>query len=135
LTTRGTVDPVGWYDAMRQRVRARRRRGSLTASGLCSRGQAASKHVPEGREPSLSEDGLGDLSLGAVFRVVQERKGTAKAASKNGGDGPLLGGGLLRCSSCGGRLSLDTTRPRGVKIYRFYRCTGRHPGRNRIQQM
>jgi site-specific DNA recombinase len=57
----------------------------------------------------------------ALFRAVQERRGEAKAASKNGGEGPLLGAGLLRCASCGGRLSSDTTKARG-KVYRFYRC-------------
>jgi site-specific DNA recombinase len=56
-----------------------------------------------------------------LFRAVQDRKATLKAASKNGGEGPLLGGGLLRCDSCGGRLSLDTTKA-GGRTYRFYRC-------------
>jgi DNA invertase Pin-like site-specific DNA recombinase len=69
----------------------------------------------------IKEHAHSPLVTRAVFRAVQERKGTAKAASKKGGEGPLLGGGLLRCASCGGRLSLDTTRARGT-IYRFYRC-------------
>ena len=70
----------------------------------------------------IKEDAHSPLVTRAVFRAVQERKGTAKAASKNGREGPLLGGGLLRCASCGCRLSLDTTRPRGDTVYRFYRC-------------
>jgi len=56
-----------------------------------------------------------------LFRAVQDRKGTAKAASKNGGEGPLLGGGLLRCASCGSRLSRDITIVAG-KRYEYYRC-------------
>ena len=70
----------------------------------------------------IKEGAHSPLVTRALFRAVQERKGTAKAASKNAGEGPLLGGGLLRCGSCGCRLSLDTTRPRGDKVYRFYRC-------------
>jgi DNA invertase Pin-like site-specific DNA recombinase len=69
----------------------------------------------------VKKDAHEALVTRALFRAVQDRKGKAKAASKNGGDGPLLGGGLLRCASCGCRLSMDTTRARG-KTYRFYRC-------------
>ena len=79
-------------------------------------------YLGEARSGAYVKEGAHEpLVRRAVFRAVQERKGTAKAASKKGGEGPLLGGGLLRCGSCGGRLSLDTTRARG-KIYRFYRC-------------
>ncbi len=69
----------------------------------------------------VKEDAHAALVTRALFRAVQDRKGTSKAASKNGGEGPLLGGGLLRCATCGCRLSMDTTKARG-KTYRFYRC-------------
>jgi site-specific DNA recombinase len=69
----------------------------------------------------LKKDAHEALVTRALFRAVQDRKGKVKAASKNGGEGPLLGGGLLRCASCGCRLSRDTTKARG-KTYRFYRC-------------
>ena len=70
----------------------------------------------------IKEGAHSPLVTRALFRAVQERKGEAKAASKNGREGPLLGGGLLRCASCGCRLSLDTTGRRRGKLYRFYRC-------------
>jgi DNA invertase Pin-like site-specific DNA recombinase len=69
----------------------------------------------------VKKDAHMPLVTRALFRAVQDRKGTARAASKNGGDGPLLGGGLLRCASCGCRLSRDWTTVHGKK-YAFYRC-------------
>jgi site-specific DNA recombinase len=79
-------------------------------------------YLGEARSGTYIKEGAHEpLVSRALFRAVQERKGTTKAASKNGGEGPLLGGGLLRCASCGCRLSSDTTRARG-KTYRFYRC-------------
>jgi site-specific DNA recombinase len=70
----------------------------------------------------VKRDAHEPLVTRAIFRAVQDRKGKVKAASKNGGEGPLLGGGLLRCASCGCRLSMDTTKARSGKTYRFYRC-------------
>jgi len=79
-------------------------------------------YLGEARSGTYIKEGAhSPLVTRAVFRAVQERKSTTKAASKKGGAGPLLGGGLLRCASCGCRLSLDTTKARG-KTYPFYRC-------------
>jgi site-specific DNA recombinase len=74
----------------------------------------------------VNTDAHEPLVTRALFRAVQDRKGKSKAASKSGGEGPLLGGGMLRCGTCGCGLSRDTTKARG-KTYRFYRCKS-NPG-------
>jgi site-specific DNA recombinase len=143
--TDGTLEPSEYADTIRQafELRANGASQSEIARHLITGGvptarshRAASSwdlravqhllqnrvYLGEARSGTYIKEGAHEpLVTRAVFRAVQERKGKVKAASKNGGEGPLLGGGLLRCASCGCRLSLDTTKARG-KTYRFYRC-------------
>ena len=79
-------------------------------------------YLGEARSGAYVKEGAHDPLVGrGVFHAVQELRGKARAASTSGGDGPLLGGGLLKCGSCGKSLTLDTTKVNG-KRYGFYRC-------------
>jgi len=58
----------------------------------------------------------------ATFEAVRAQRGVARAVTRGEREGALLGG-LVRCGSCGSRMSIDSTTVSGRR-YEFYRCRG-----------
>jgi len=59
----------------------------------------------------------------AIVDEILWRRANRKGARQSGvrGDGPLLGSGLCKCSTCGESLKKGSTR-QGGKLHYFYRC-------------
>jgi hypothetical protein len=70
----------------------------IAAIGYCFGGSVVLGEARSGEY--VNEDAHEALVTRGLFKAVRDRKGTAKAASKNGGEGPLLGGLLVPTCSC-----------------------------------
>jgi DNA invertase Pin-like site-specific DNA recombinase len=89
-------------------------------------------YLGEVRYGGLAKAGAHDAIITEDVFVLANRKVAAKATVRAGlarRDGHMLGGGLVRCGTCGGPLVTGTTRTKDGRAYPILRCnTGRWNG-------